>query len=69
MLCLGLRNKAFCMQFRVDKLVENFSFDVFGPIEYVGVSILSSFCLFLDFADYHVTSICKMVSPLLNHLL
>ena len=32
-------------------------------------SLFFIICLILDFAEYHVTSICKMVSPLLNHLL
>ena len=36
MLCLRLRNRAFCMRFRVDKLVENFSFVVLGSVVYVG---------------------------------
>ena len=30
MLCLGLRNRAFCIRFGVDKLAENFSFGVLG---------------------------------------
>ena len=36
MMCLGLKNRAFCMRFRVDKLAENFSFEVLGPAGYVG---------------------------------
>jgi hypothetical protein len=36
MLCLGLKNRAFCMRFRVGKLAENFNFGVLGPIVYVG---------------------------------
>ena len=36
MLCLGLRNRAFCMQIGVDKLAENFSFGVLGPVVYIG---------------------------------
>ena len=36
MLCLRLRNRAFCMQFRVDKLAETFSFGVLGLVIYVG---------------------------------
>ena len=35
MLCSGLRNRAFCMRFRVDKFAKDFSFGVLGPVVYV----------------------------------